>query len=56
MMTHKERYLAAINHEEPDMVPVVANLDAKFKELLTGRKHAQAKSYIGVGCRSRRAV
>jgi len=28
-MTHKERYLTAINHEEPDMVPVVANLDAK---------------------------
>jgi uroporphyrinogen decarboxylase len=48
-MTHKERYLTAISHEEPDMVPVTANLDAKFKELLTGRKHAQAKSYIGGG-------
>jgi uroporphyrinogen decarboxylase len=48
-MTHKERYLTAIRHEEPDMVPVTANLDAKFKELVTGRKHASAKSYIGGG-------
>ena len=48
-MTHKERYLTAIRHEEPDMVPVTANLDAKFKELVTGKKHASAKSYIGGG-------
>lgn len=49
MMTHKERYLTAIRHEIPDRVPVSAGLDAKFKERLTGRKHAQAKSYIGGG-------
>jgi len=48
-MTHKERHMAAIHHEEPDMVPITGNLDAKFKELLTGRKHAAAKSYIGGG-------
>ncbi len=49
VMTHKERYLTAIRHEEPDLVPVTAGLDAKFKELLTGRRHAAAKSYIGGG-------
>jgi len=37
-MTHKERFLKAINHEEPDMVPVSASLDMKFVELLTGKK------------------
>ncbi len=49
MMTPKERYLAAINHEEPDRVPIYAGLDAKFVEILTGKKHASAKSYIGGG-------
>jgi uroporphyrinogen-III decarboxylase len=49
VMTHKERYLQAIRHEEPDRVPVTAGLDAKFKEALTGRRHAAAKSYIGGG-------
>ncbi len=48
-MTHKERYLTSINHEEPDRVPIYAGLDAKFKEILTGRKHLQVKSYIGGG-------
>jgi uroporphyrinogen decarboxylase len=37
-MTHKERFLKAINHEEPDMVPISADLDMKFVELLTGKK------------------
>jgi uroporphyrinogen decarboxylase len=40
-MTHKERFLTAISHEEPDMVPVSASLDMKFVELLTGKKAAK---------------
>ena len=38
MMTHRERFLKAISHEEPDMVPVAAGLDMKFVELLTCKK------------------
>jgi len=49
LMTHRERYMAAIHHEEPDRVPIYAGLDAKFKEMLTGRRHASSKSYIGGG-------
>jgi uroporphyrinogen decarboxylase len=48
-MTPKERYMAAIRHEEPDRVPIYAGLDAKFVELITGKRHASAKSYIGGG-------
>lgn len=49
MITHRERYMAAIQHEEPDRVPIYAGLDAKFEEMLTGRRHASSKSYIGGG-------
>jgi uroporphyrinogen decarboxylase len=49
LMTHKERYLTAINHEEPDRVPIYAGLDAKFVEKITEKKFASAKSYIGGG-------
>ena len=39
VMTHKERYLTAINHEEPDMVPVdVSFLDMIHVEKITGKK------------------
>ena len=39
VMTHKERYLTAINHEEPDMVPVdVSFLDMIHVERITGKK------------------
>ena len=49
MITPKERYMAAIHHEELDRVPIYAGLDAKFVELITGKRHASAKSYIGGG-------
>ncbi|MCW3991819.1 MAG: uroporphyrinogen decarboxylase family protein [Candidatus Bathyarchaeota archaeon] len=41
--------MASIRHEEPDRVPIYAGLDAKFEEILTGRRHAKSKSYIGGG-------
>ena len=34
-MTHKERYLTAINHEEPDMVPVVETVTSPLIEVNT---------------------
>ncbi len=50
MMTHRERFLTAINHQEADMVPVSAVLDTKFVELLTGQKASSLKvAYSGPG-------
>ena len=39
VMSHKERYLTAVNHEEPDMVPVdVCLIDMIHVEAITGKK------------------
>lgn len=39
VMTHKERYLTAISHEEPDMVPVdFTFIDMVHVERITGKK------------------
>jgi len=38
-ITHKERYLTAVNHEEPDVVPVdVSFMDMIHVERITGKK------------------
>ena len=47
MMTHKERYLTAIQHKEPDMVPVDCYLDPIHVERIVGKKARDVTFFAG---------
>lgn len=47
VMTHKERYLAAIGHKEPDTVPVDCLLDLKHVERIVNKRTRDERYFAG---------